>query len=347
MAIQQDTYSPHGFRLGISKQATWGTAITDQAAFLELWLTNRPEQASTPLMDETKRADGSSVHSILDRYISEVGGEHTIAVEGVLTLAQAAHLIFGSVQYITSEGADPFAKVFTLGAAVTPPSTVACILTVLIADPTGNNVMFKDCVFKTMTFSQAPGSAGGRVAFSGTLYTGCVVDTTSVTATPASWIAPGTAYYGLSNLDIPTINVSGGGALDVVVFGWSLTIDNGAKVYPAFDSSGHALGMAIGAGTAGIAITGELSVKYDTNTKSAYGDFLAGSMMVISLPFYATTSTDLSFVINARHKAQPTKDFGSDSGVQITYNFEAINNPTGPVSALVVTVEDGTDRSWA
>jgi hypothetical protein len=105
--------------------------------------------------------------------------------------------------------------------------------------------------------------------------------------------------------------------------------------------------MAIGASTAGIAITGELTTKYDTNTKSAYGDFLAGSMMVISLPFYATTSTDLSFVINARHKAQPTKDFGADAGVQITFNFEAINNPTGPVSALVVTVEDGIDRSWA
>lgn len=347
MAIPQETHSQHGFRAAIAKQAAFGTAHSTQTDFIELWLTNRPEQQSSPIIDETKRADGSAVHSANDRYISQPGGEHTIPVEGILTLAQAATLIFGTVQAITSEGADPFPKVFTLGAAFTPPTSVACPLTCLISDPSGNNVALQDCVFRNMTFSQSPGSNGGRVAFSGTLVSGAIIDTTSVTATVASWVAPGTAYYGLSNLDSPTINVAGGGALDVVVFGWSLTIDNGCKPYPAFDSSGNALGMAIAASPAGVSITGELTVKYDTNTKSAYGDFLAGSMLVISLPFYASTSTDLTFTINARHKAQPTKDFGADSGVQITFNFEAVNNPTGPVSALVMTVEDGVDRSWA
>lgn len=344
MAIVQQTYSPHQFRAGIAKQSAFGTANTTQAEFIALWLTNHPEPSSTPLIDETKRADGSVIASTTDRYVAQAGGEHTIAVEGVLTMAQAAYLLFGSMQYLTSEGAStPYAKVFTLGTGVVPASSVACCFTVLIYDPSGNNIALQDCVFKTLTLSQSPGSQGGRITFSGTLYSGAIIDTTSVTATPGDWVSPGTTFYGLSNLDTPTIDI-GGGALDVVVYGWSLTIDNGAKAYPAFDSNGHALGMAIGASTAGIAITGELTVKYDGNTKDAYEDFLANATLTISLPFYATTSTDLTFTINARHKAQPTRDAGADAGVQITYNFEGVYS--GSTAALVATVEDGVDRSW-
>lgn len=344
MAIVQQTYSPHQFRAAIAKQSAFGTPNTTQGEFIELWLTNRPEPSSTPLIDETKRADGSTVHSVNDRFVAEAGGEHTITVEGVLTVAQAAYLVYGVCQQITSEGASaPYAKVFTLGTGLVPAAAVPFPMTCLIYDPSGNNLALQDCVFKTMTFSQSPGAAGGRVTFSGTLYSGAIIDTTSVTATVGSWVTPGTTYYGLSNLDSPTIDI-GGGALDVVVYGWSLTIDNGAMRYPAFDTAGNALGMAIAASTAGYSITGELTVKYDVNTLDAYADFLANATLTISLPFYGTTSTDMIFTVNARHKAQPTKDFGAEAGVQITYSFEGVYS--GSTAALVVTVEDGVDRSW-
>lgn len=346
MAIVQQTYSPHAFRLAIAQQSAFGTAHTTQTDFQELWLTNRPELTATPLIDETKRADGSTVHSILDRYVTQAGGEYTIAVEGVLTQAQAAFLLYGVLQVITSEGAsDPWTKVFTLGAGVLPPSAPGFVFTTLIYDPAGNNIELQDCVFKTLTLSQSPGAQGGRITFSGTIYSMHAPDLTGVTATINGWDAPGTVYYGLSNLDSPQINVAGGGALDVVVYGWSLTVDNEAKGY-GWDADGYAQGMAIASGNAGYSITGELVTKYDTNTKSALGDFLANSMLTIALPFNASSTTDLSFAINARHKSQPTKDFGNDAGVTITFPFEAVNNPTGPVSALVVTLDDLSDKSW-
>lgn len=344
MAISDTAYSGHGIRLAIARQAAFNTANTTQTEFIELALTNRPEVASTPIIDETKRADGSAVASVNDRYVSQVGGEHTIPVEGVVTLDTVANLLFSSFMSITSEAdTSPNAKIFTFGTGVTPTSVQPNFpYTALILDP-ANNSALQDCVMRSLTFSQSSGANGGRLSFSGTLYSGAIIDTTSVTATVGSWVPAGTTYYGLSNLDSPTIDI-GGGALDVVVYGWSLTIDNGAKAYPAFDTNGHALGMAVGAGTAGISITGELTVKYDANTKAAYDDFLANETLTITLPFYASTDTELKFVINARHKSQPTKDFGNDAGITITYNFEGIYS--GSTAALVVTCEDGTDRSW-
>lgn len=343
MAIVAQTYSGHQFRMAIAKQTAHGTRNSTQTEFQELLLTNRPEIAATPLIDETKRADGSTVASVNDRYVTTAGGEYTIPIEGILTMEQAAYLFAGCFQYLTSEGAStPYAKLFTLGTAVTPPANPTFLFTALIYDPSGKNVELQDCVIKNLTLSMSPGSAGGRITYSGTLYSGTAPDLTSVTATTSDWDAPGTTYYGLANLDTPTIDV-GGGAVDVVVFGWSLTVDNGATKF-GFDANGNAQGIAIGAGTAGIAITGELMTKYDTNTSNALEDFLANETLAISLPYYATTSTDLAISINARHKSQPTKDFGNDAGVVITFPFEGVYS--GSTAALTVNIEDGVDRTW-
>lgn len=339
MAVDSQAYSQHHFRLALGLQAVFGTRNSTESTFIELHLTNRPELVSTVVEDNTKRADGSVVASVNDRYRTTAGGEYTIPIEGVLTKATAAYLMAGCYQILTSEGAStPYAKLFTLGTGVAVPSTPAFIFTALIYDPSTKDIELQDCVIKNLTLAFSPGAAGGRVTFSGTLYSGTAPDTTSVTTTPADWVVPGTDYYGMSALDTFTLDAN-----DLVAAGWSLTVDNGAKRF-GLDASGNAQGIAIGAGTAGITITGELVTKYDTASYNAFEDFLASDTDPINITYNASSSADLIFAINARYSGEPKKDFGGDAGVMINIPFEAVYS--GSTAALAATVEDGVDRTW-
>lgn len=338
MAIVSQAYSQHHFRLALAKQTAFGTRNSTEAEFIELHLTNRPELVSTVVEDNTKRADGSTVASVNDRYRTTAGGEYTIPIEGVLTKATAAYLMAGCYQILTSEGGTPYPKLFTLGTGVAVPSAPAFVFTVLIYDPSGKNIELQDCVIKNLTLAFSPGAAGGRVTFSGTLYSGTAPDTTSVAATPASWVVPGTDYYVMSALDTFTL-----GGNDMVAAGWSLTVDNGAKRF-GFNAAGDAQGISIGAGTAGFAITGELVTKYDSASYAAYADFLANNTDSVAITYNASSSADLIFAINARYSGEPKKDFGGDAGVMINIPFEGVYS--GATAALAVTVEDGIDRNW-
>ena len=73
MAVDVKAYSGHKFRLAIAKQAAFGTRNSTQGDFQELFLTNRPEIVSAVVEDSTKRADGSTVHSVNDRYRTTAG----------------------------------------------------------------------------------------------------------------------------------------------------------------------------------------------------------------------------------------------------------------------------------
>lgn len=338
MAVDTKAYSGHQFRLAIAKQAAFGTENTTQGDFIELHLTNRPEIKYGVIEDFTRRANGSVVASEEDHYRTQAGGEFTIPIEGVLTKETAAYLLYGVFQAITSEGAStPYAKVFTLGTGVTVPSTPGFPITALIYDPSGENRSLVDCVISELTLSFSPGTAGGRITYSGTIYSG-KAPSGDATATPASWTAPGTTFYGISGLDVFTLLTT-----DLVAYGWSLTVNNGAKRF-GFDSNGNAHGIAIGAGTAGIQVTGELMAKYDDNTEGWDQSFVANGSGAIAIGYNDTSSSDLSFAINAKW-GEPTKDFGNDAGVAITIPFIGMYE-TGGAAALVATVEDGVDRSW-
>lgn len=343
MAVDTKAYSGHQFRLAIAKQSAFGTRNSTQTEFQELFLTNRPEVASSVVEDNTKRADGSTVHSVNDRYRTTAGGEYTIPIEGILTKETAAYLFYAAYQILTSEGAStPYAKLFTLGTAVTVPANPNFVFTTLIYDPSGQNIELQDCVLSSLTLAFSPGSGGGRITFSGTIYSGHIPDYDSVTATVSDWDAPGTNYYGISSLDRAAYDV-GGGDVDLVMAGWSYTVANGAKRF-GFDADGNAQGIAIAAGTAGWTITGELMAKYDDNTESMYTYFMGGNAWSTYITYNSTTTSDLAIVFNARYTGDPKKDFGNDAGVFVTIPFEGVYSGSTP--ALTVTVEDGVDRTW-
>lgn len=342
MAIDSKVYSQHQFLLAIAEQSAFGTANTTQDQFLQLHLTNRPEIESSVVEDATRRATGSVVMETDDHYRTTAGGEYTIPVEGVLTVGQAAYLLFGALQHLTSEGGTaPYAKVFTLGTGVTVPPTPNFVFTTLIYDPSGENRQIKDCVFKSLKLAFVPGSAGGRVTFSGVIYSGAKPSTSGVTATPASWDAPGSTYFGASALDTFTIDV-GGGALDLVCYGWNLTVDNGAKRF-GFDGSGDGQGIAIGAGPAGITVTGEIVTKYDDNTEGLEAAFYANTGFALAINYYNSSDTQLTLAMNCKIN-QPKKDFGNEAGVGVTVPFMGVYS--GSTAALVATIEDGVDRGW-
>ncbi len=339
MAINTQAYSQHEFRLGIAEQSAFGTANTTQGDFRELHLTNRPELVSTPVEDNTMRATGSIVADYYDRYRTLAGGEFTIPIEGVLTKEQAAYLIHGCLQILTSEGETPtFTKLWTLGTSVAVPATPNFVFTTLIYDPSGKNIRLQDCVIKNLTLAFSPGAAGGRITYSGTIYSGATPVTSGVTATPGSWDSAGTTYYPMSSMDEVTF-----GTYDQVVAGWSITVDNGAKRY-GYGTTGQAQGIAIGAGAAGISITGELVSKYDSASNIALELFTLSGAAPFAVTYNAASSSDLIFAMYARVPSEPKKDFGGDGGVMYTIPLEGVSS--GATAALTVTLEDAIDMGW-
>lgn len=343
MAVDQKAYSPHLFRLAIAKQASWDTAITDQAVFRELHLTNRPEIKSAVVEDFTRRATGSIVASKVDHYRTTAGGEFTIPIEGVATLNTISPLLYAVCQVVPSEGAStPYPRVWTLGQSITVPTVPNFYFTTLIYDPSGENRALKNCVIKNLTLTFSPGSGGGRVTYSGTIYSGTAPTTSGVTATPSSWIAPDTTYYGISGLDTATLDIGALGTNDLVLFGWSLTVDNMAKRF-GFNADGDAQGIAIGAGTAGIQVTGEVTAKYDDSTEKIEGGFLAGSTATLTIAYNASSSSDFNFVLVGEIN-EPTKDFGNEAGVGVTIPIVGVYD--GSTAALVITTEDAINHDW-
>ena len=342
-----NVHAASDFRVAIAQEDTFGTANTTQGDFYELHITDNAQVDWGGLIRESvKRSNGKRVKDNKDVFVQTAGGTYTVSVSGVLTDNTADLLLYGAIQDLASEGdSTPFQKIFELDASTTQPDFGANggkFYTMLLSNPaSGENIQLKSMVISSLAINGSAGDAGGRATFTATFFTG-FPPTYGATATAASWVAPSTDYYIFQQASAKTIN---GAAM--VVNSFSFTVENGATRV-GFDSSGHPETYAMGLGD-GYAVTGEMSVKYDANSKDFVDTFIAnptaGSAEHAVIMEFGTSGADghLKFDVNALYTGN-SLDFGNEAGVFVSLPFEGVDDGTN--EAIEVTISNAIDRSW-
>jgi hypothetical protein len=336
-------YAPSQFRLAIAEEVAFGTPITAQGSFYELDIISptQPDMASGVIEDSRKRSDGKRVMSHTDTYRSTVGGSYVIPFECIVTSANADLLLYGVMQDLVGEEATtPYQKELVIDNGTTGPdfsTNAGKYFTVLGAD--AENWSATSCVLKNVTFSSSPGTNGGRLTASGEFMTGFDIDISSVTATPASWVSPGVAYFPFQIYTACTV-----AAANLVPYSFSLTMDNGAV------RVGNNAGLATNYHMPLFNVTSEITAKLDAITDDMIDTYrlnpAAGSAEVTVAMGWGADDVDghLLFTMNAIYTGPTTRDFGAESGVGVTLSYSGVDDGTN--AALNVKIANAIDRAW-
>lgn len=336
-------YAPSQFRLAIAEETAFGTAITTQGSFYELDIISptQPDMASGVVEDTRKRSDGKRVMSHTDTYRITTGGLYVIPFEAIATGATLDLLLYGVMQDLTSEGATtPYAKIWEWDGSTTGPdfsTNAGKYFTVLGAD--AENWSAKSCVLRNLTLSASPGTNGGRLTVSGEFVTGFDINISGVTATTASWVSPGVAYFPFQLYT--TASVAGA---NLVPYSFSLTMANNAV------RVGNSAGAAQNYHMPQFDVSAEIVAKLDAITDDMIDTYrtnpAAGSAEVAVIVAWGAVGSDggLQFDMNAIYTGPTTRDFGQESGVGVTLSYMGVDDGTN--EAIEVKMSNAIDRSW-
>lgn len=337
MAISGVVYSGKEVQLGIAQESTFGTAIADNAAFVQI-----PEFDSISIdygltQDFSLKNRGKRIAYDADLYASQTGGTRVITISGmVVRRTELAEWLYGVFQNVTEGAATPYEKTFSV--ADDQPdfaSNEGYFFTLGIKNPiTAYDEKYTSCIVREITISADMVGGDGRLKADVTIISGFAASTTSTLS--GTWTISTQNYYDANLFDTKTYNTN-----DLVLYGFSVSINNNAKRI-GNNSSGNAEGYAIGVPE--IEITGNLNVKYDANTQGALADTLAGTERVIEFGLAdGTAAGDLMFDFNEAVLVSTDRDDNRDEGVSRTLNFKAVANSGATPQ---IRVADGVDQAW-
>ena len=336
-------YAPSQFRFAIAEEVAFGTPITNQASFQELDIISpvQPDMASGVIEDSRKRSDGTRVMSNTDTYRATTGGMYVIPFECIATAATVDYLLYGVMQDLTSEGATtPYQKEWEWDGSTTAPdfsTNAGKYFTLLGAD--AENWSATSCILRSLSFSADPGTNGGRLTISGEFVTGHDIDISSVTATTASWVSPGVAYFPFQLYTACTV-----AAANLVPYSFALNMTNNAV------RVGNAAGLATNFHLPQFDVDCEIVAKLDAITDDMIDTYrlnpAAGSAEVAVIVQWGADGVSgfLDFTMNAIYTGPTTRDFGQESGVGVTLSYQGVDDGTN--EAIEVKMANALDRTW-
>ena len=118
MAISGKVYSPKEWRVAISEETTFGTAVT--TGWLELYVTSISKvDYSGMLKDDTPRQAGKRVRDLDDIHVQLAVGHYAYDFEFVLTAITSDLLMYGVLQNVSEAVGTPFKKDFVIDETTT------------------------------------------------------------------------------------------------------------------------------------------------------------------------------------------------------------------------------------
>jgi hypothetical protein len=332
MAINGIVHGGMESKWGISEESTFGTAIADGGAFE---MIEGPIGAVDPGLirnTDVKHGDGRFLSASND-YVSDKGGLRVISFSDMVVRGKdLGWLLYAVCQNVSEAVGTPFEKTYTIANATTQPnfaSNAGYFCTIGIYDTIGGyHRKYPSCILRTLTLT-ADLAGDGLLRASGEWISGFTESTTATFS--GSWAYNTQTYYNF--YATPTKTLSGG---DVVLYGFDLTITNGAVRTGSTGANGICETYSLGQ----YEITGNMNVKYDANVVGMFASERAGTSTAIQLAcgpdgaignFDFTCSTCLLDTV--------TDDYTEARG-------RAINVPFKAATSAVITCSDANDRTW-
>jgi len=334
MAINGVVFTPKDVLLGLAEEATFGTAIADNAAFIQYpeFDSVTVDYGLTQEMGVRNRSrrmiDDDDVH------VSQTGGIRTITISGLrLRNKDAAELLYAVCQDVI-EGETPFLKTFNIDWTTQPNFAADAGFFCTIGLDTfidGYHEKFTSCVGKNikLSYEGAPGGDGNWKADI-VFISGFAADTTATFS--GTWTVNTQTL--IDGHKAATKSIAGS---DVVLYKLDVEIENNAERI-GNDSDGNCEGYAIGVGGNGMEIKANATVKYDANVQALKAAYLAGTATALIY----TVTTYLDIQIGAAIITS-FADEGLEQGAAINIELTGVYKSG---SLITIAVTDGTDKSW-
>lgn len=338
MAIDGVVHSGSQTTWGISQESTFGTAVADAGTFIQF--EGPPPSIDWGLtQDLGVKNHGYRFADLSTTYNTQSGNLRVLSFSDLLVRRlDLAELLYAVTQTVTEAAGSPFQKDFEIVSTTTQPdfaSNAGYFATVAIRGQEANlDRKFTSCILRNLTLNADLTGGDGRLRASGEWVSGFSANTTAEMS--GTWGYNTQYYYDFSSPTAKAIDAN-----DLVLYSWSLTINNNAGRI-GNDSSGDAESYKIGIPE--YEVTGSLTLKYDDNTKGLLADFLAGTEEAITLSVGSAGAAGY-FLINIDN-AQYTgheKDYGEEEIVTIP--FKAMGNGATD-EFLDLRVDDGNDQTW-
>ena len=328
----------------LAEESVFGTAIADNSTFFILEAPI-PEPDYGIWRDTSMKNTGSRVLEESHIYVTEKGQLRVIPINDIIVRKKdACDLMYAVAQNVSESGTTPFAKTYTIagvaGTETTQPdfaSNGGYFCTIGIKDPVASNHRkFTSCIARSVTFS-ANSLTGddARMRASAEFISGFANNFTA-NFTGGTYAYNGQTYFDWFQPSVVTI-----GGVDVMLYGWSLTISNNGNRL-----NNTSVGVCETYALPYYSVTGSITTKYDAATDGLITLMAAGTTVPIALGHGATPDDgSIYFSMAACEMTNTPKDYGGDYGQAMTIEFTArADSATGAL--LVAVIADAVDRSW-
>ena len=319
-------------------QTTFGTTQT-VTNWAEAWECPIPSVDWGVTRSMSVKNDGSRVNTDNNAYYSQTGNVRVISFSDMIVRREDLGVLLYAVTQDCSEAAStPFKKTFLLDETDTQPlfsNNAGFFFTCGIKGPIASyHKVFHSCIIRSLTLS--PGD-DGRLRAAGEIISGFSSNTTANCT--GTWEFNESYFY-----DCHTYSKKQLGGADIVLYDWSITINNhGVRV--GYNATGGAETYALAMGPEGYEVTGSITVKYDPNVQGIIADSLAGTTRALEFDIgtdgaagYFGQKYDNIYFQNT------DRSYETEFGQQLVIPFTALHDSTNQMFTL--EVDDGLDREW-
>lgn len=322
---------------GISRQATWGTAIT--TGFILMDVEPTAFDPDTKIRKPNRAGSGQRTVNTLNIIQDTKGSAPKITLSGLLKKDDAAILLYGVMQSVSEGGTTPFTKTFTypsVAGSLQPDFTASagCFFTVnkWMPDQTLSQRMVDAIITElTITWSGIGDDAVAKfkATFMGRTWANNV-NLSAVTPTRATQNDDDLFYF----TDLKTFT---GGAVALDPLSFEITFKNNAKAVGVDKTVvGKFLTFALG----DYEVNAKAKVVWDLNARAKQADIATVYSWVAT---WGTAGSDghLSFTLTAVTGPAPDEDSETN-----TIDFTLTGVQSGATKPITVTLSDAKDWSF-
>ena len=330
-------------RWGIMEESTFGDSSGAAAGAFVQFEGPIPTVNEGVMRDVKTKFNGRRVISDIDLFHTQAGGLRTITFSDLIVrktdLGDLLYAVHGGVT--EGEVGVAYQKAFTWTSSTTQPdysANAGYFCSVGIFDPiAAKDRLFTSCILQSLTLN-FPFEGDGRLRASGTFISG--FSSSAATTFAGAWAYGAQNYIQCNNPAKKLIT----GAGDLVLYGMDITISNNA-VRVGADATGDAETYFLGGGDAGLSVTGNMLVKYDTNTDDLIADSTAGTPRKFEFEIGTDGVTGFfDIYLDACLFGEADKDYGDARGQAVSLPFTAVHL-TGSAQS-VFQIADAVDRTW-
>jgi hypothetical protein len=330
-----DIYSSKESKYGIAEEATYGTAIGDDQAFVQLSCPNFTINQDLKFRPKD-HAIGQRMPDISAIDVDVKGAIHSCTIPMQAVKIDLAFFLYMVIQKATEVASPPYQKELILPATADIPDFVAnegLFMTLMKYMPVASvSEKLTSCIARKLELSISADANDGNLFMSAELISAKTAY--SRTANPSgTWTKSAQSYFNFH--DIVTFTVGGNAC---ILKEWKLTIENNA--IPIGGSGGTWANIALPSWN----VTNEITIVWDANARTALGAMDSGSEQDIILTW---GSTGVDGYLNFECKGVFQSGSPMESEIQdVTLNLYGASDLANTEEILSVSLADNDVKSW-